>query len=142
MGVEYQGPIIRDLRFFRSVLQDPKSTKFGGISDNTFQAMEKFLSADYKDRDASQTKKNLNAPFWKWFLSNFAHGTFMHVVKTAKGSYRTTHVKHNTGAFYRAINILSLADKYGSDDLLDFVVPQLNKPYLMHPSSLAKRNRK
>lgn len=136
MGIQYNGPIVKDLRFFNNLLKNPNSIKSPAISDNTFEAINKFLEAPYDKRNVIATMQNLNAPLWKWLLANFHHGTFTYEVND-----RMTYPKHNTAIFHRVNEILSKAAMYNSYELLNFIIPPLKKPYIMHPSTLSKRNR-
>ena len=141
-NIKYKGKLIRDLRFFRSIIVNPDEIKSIGISDNTFEAIQNFLKANIKDRNSRATESNLNARFYKWILANFHHGTFMYIENEKDGSKRSSFPKHNSAMFHRASECLSLADMYGSADLKDFVVKsELTNPYLQHPSSLSKKNK-
>ena len=136
MGVQYDGPIIKDLRFLNNILKNSKTKKSPAISDNTFEAINKFLEAPYEKRNVIATMQNLNAPFWKWLLANFHHGTFAYEVNN-----RMTYPKHNTAMFHRINEVLSKAAMYNSYELLNFIIPPIKKPYILHPSTLSKRNK-
>ena len=141
--VKYKGQVIRDLRFFRNVLNNPTPRKDIGISENTFSAIASFLNSNISERNIWATEVNLNAPFHKWVLSNFHHGTFNFFIKPEKGNQRMSYPKHNSAMYHRLSEALSLADLYGSKQLLNFCLPpKLIRPNLLHPSTLKKRNLK
>ena len=116
--------------------------KTPAIAEDTFSAIQNFLSRNIRDRNFRATEVSLNSPFWKWILANFHHGTFMYVVEDKSGEKRNSFPKHNSAMFHNACEYLSLADMYQSKDMLEFILPsEMQKPYLQHPSSLSKRNR-
>lgn len=125
--------IERDLRFFENVLktnQIPKS----GISDNTFEAIRKFLQSSYKDRDIFELFQNLSSPYWKWIIYNMIHGTLQY----REGNFMTS-LKHNSSYFFQALQVCSQADYYKNWKMLDFSIPQkLMNLMITHPSSLDK----
>ena len=139
MKIEYKGGIIRDLRFFRNIVHNPESSKIPAIPDNTFDAITKFLGAEYIDRDIEQTKMDLNSSFWRWLVLNFHHGKFNYIITLPDGKKRTSYPKHNTAMYFNMVEGLSRASQYNSEDLLEFILPQLSDTRLTHPSSLNKR---
>lgn len=142
MNIEYKGQMKRDIRFFRNIVKYPRGgERISALSENTFEAFGNFLSSHYLDRNAMSTLINLNAPLWKWLISNFHHGTANFLLTNKDGSKRQSYPKHNTGLYYRMVDALSKADQYKSHDLLEFVVPQMPNSRFTHPSSLSKRNK-
>lgn len=140
--INYKGKIIRDLRFFRSIVRNPTMIKStDSISENTFEAIGNFLGADYKERNIYKTERNLNAPLWKWLISNFHHGTFNYVIITPSGGRRNSYPKTNTALYHRMVQGISRASQYNSKELLEFVVPRVPNSRLTHPSTLKKRNK-